>query len=41
MTEHEKIQAELDKYEESVTKAIARFPERDHYPYGRPYTGAD
>ena len=41
MTEHEKIQAELDKYEESVTKAIARFPERDHLPEKRIYTPLD
>ncbi len=40
-TEHEKIQAELAKYQASVEKAIARFPERDHLPEQRLYTPLD
>ena len=32
---NEKIQAELAKYEASVEKAIARFPERKHIPEKR------
>jgi methylmalonyl-CoA mutase N-terminal domain/subunit len=39
--EHEKIQAELEKYEASVDKAIQRFPERKHIPEKRLYTPLD
>lgn len=38
---NEKIQAELAKYEASVEKAIARFPERPHLPKQRLYTPLD
>ncbi len=38
---NEKIQAELAKYEASVEKAIARFPERQHIPEKRLYTPLD
>ena len=37
----EKIQAELAKYEASVEKAVARFPERPHLPEQRLYTPLD
>ena len=40
-TEHEKIQAELAKYQASVEKAVARFPERPHLPEQRLYTPLD
>ena len=38
---NEKIQEELKKYEESVQKAVARFPEREHLPEKRLYTPLD
>ena len=38
---NEKIQAEKEKYEASVAKAIARFPERPHLPEQRLYTPLD
>ncbi len=38
---NEKIQAELDKYQASVEKAIARFPERNNLPEQRIYTPLD
>ncbi|MDD6135375.1 MAG: methylmalonyl-CoA mutase family protein [Selenomonadaceae bacterium] len=38
---NEKIQAELEKYEASVEKAIARFPEREHLSEKRLYTPLD
>lgn len=38
---NEKIQAELEKYEASVEKAIAKFPERPHLPAKRLYTPID
>ena len=38
---NEKIQAELAKYEASVEKAIACFPERPHLPKQRLYTPLD
>ncbi len=37
----EKIQAELDKYQAKVDKAIAKFPERGHLPAQRIYTPLD
>ena len=38
---NEKIQAELDKYQAKVEKAIAKFPERGHLPAQRIYTPLD
>src|SRR5574344_2061478 len=38
---NEKIQAELDKYEANVAKALAKFPERKHIPEQRLYTPLD
>ena len=38
---NEKIQAELDKYESVVAKAIAKFPERANLPEQRLYTPLD
>ena len=38
---NEKIQAELDKYEGVVAKAIAKFPERTNLPEQRLYTPLD
>lgn len=38
---NEKIQAELDKYQAKVDKAIAKFPERGHLPAQRIYTPLD
>jgi methylmalonyl-CoA mutase N-terminal domain/subunit len=38
---NEKIQAGLDKYNESVAKATAKFPERPHLPEQRLYTPLD
>ena len=38
---NEKVQAELEKYEASVAKAIARFPERPNLPEKRLYTPLD
>ena len=38
---NEKIQAELDKYEGVVAKAIAKFPERANLPGQRLYTPLD
>lgn len=38
---NEKIQAELNTYEASAQKAIARFPERPHLPEQRLYTPLD
>ena len=38
---NEKIQAELDKYNASVEKAVAKFPERPHLPEQRLYTPLD
>ena len=38
---NEKIQAGLDKYNASVEKATAKFPERAHIPEQRLYTPLD
>ena len=38
---NEKIQAELDKYEGVIAKAIAKFPERANLPEQRLYTPLD
>ncbi len=38
---NEKIQAELEKYEATVAKAIAKFPERPNLPEKRLYTPLD
>lgn len=40
-TEKEKIQAELDAYNASVEKAVAKFPERPNLPEQRLYTPLD